>query len=76
MYRQIVVEVKKQQELIPLPLTTCIVHCHFVAEPPLKDGGEEGGAERESQTWQGQPVLGEVQVGLVGAEGDEGRSPC
>ena len=57
-------------------MTTSIVHCHCVAELPLKDGGEEGGAERKGQTWQCQPVVGEVQVGFVGAERDEARIPC
>ena len=73
MQRQVIIVVKKKRQFVSFSLSAGIVHRKLVAELPLKDGWEEGGAVGESYTCRGRAVLGKVQVGLVGTERDEGR---
>ena len=47
MQGSILVVIQKQHQLIFLSLAAGVVQVKFVTMLPLKDGGEEGGAERE-----------------------------
>ena len=67
--------VKNKHQLVSFPLLTRLVQFQLVAELPLKDCWEESRAERKGQTWQSKRVLGDVQIGLVGTEWDECRTP-
>ena len=71
MHRAIVIVVENKHQLVSFPLTARFVKLQLIAELPLKDCWEEGRTEREGDTWQSKRVLGDVQVGLVGAEWDE-----
>ena len=64
----ILIVIENQHEGIFLPLATFLIESQLVAKVTIQQGWEEGGAERESDPRQRKWVLGEVQVGLVGAE--------
>ena len=71
MKRPFFIVIQKQHQFILLALTASRIQCELVAELTLQDSWEEQGAEREVYSWYGEPVLGDAQVGLVGAEGDQ-----
>ena len=67
----IFVVVEHNGQLVSSPLATPCVQVQLITELPLKNCREEGRTEREGDAWQNKRILGDVQVGLVGAEWDE-----
>ena len=75
MKRSLIIVIQKKHQGISLSLATCVIHFELEAELTFKECGDKRGAEREFYIWQIKTVLCEVEISLVGTEGDECRAP-